>query len=122
MSFDRGQHVDEAAQYVRPDRFALVGAGHRQDLVGRNAEMIRPKPNEPLDEADFGGDGRFDADFALVLHELHWQCWWRVLLSLSRLRHGGLRIRAWVRRVGGGRTHALPPRRLFWGLRPLFVF
>src|SRR5262245_61312946 len=45
MAFDRGQHVGEAAKDVRAYRLALIGTGHRKDLVGRNTEVIRPKPN-----------------------------------------------------------------------------
>src|SRR2546430_17098738 len=117
MGLDRGQHVDEAAQEVRSDRLALIGAGHRYDLIGRNAEMIRPKPNEPLDEADVGGDGGFDADFALVLNKLHRQCRGRILI-LSRLRYWSLRIPVRVWRAGGGRTPALRLGRLLGALRP----
>jgi len=65
MAFDRGQHVDEAAKDVRAYRLAFIGTGHRKDFVGRNTEVIRPKPNKALDEADLGGDGGFDADFGL---------------------------------------------------------
>src|SRR5262249_35373835 len=70
MAFDRGQHVGEAAKDVRAYRLALIGTGHRKDLVGRNTEVIRPKPNKALDEADLRGDGGFDADFGLVLNKL----------------------------------------------------
>src|SRR6476659_3069850 len=120
MGLDRGYYVDEAAQDVRSDRLALIGAGHRYDLIGRNAEAIRPKPNETLDEADVGGDGGLDADFALVLDKLHWQFRCRILI-LSRLRHGSLRIPIRVWRVGGGRTHALRLGRLLGALRQLFL-
>src|SRR5262249_7836355 len=60
MAFDRGQHVGEAAKDVRAYRLALIGAGHGKDLVGRNTEVIRPKPNKALDEADLRGDGGFE--------------------------------------------------------------
>src|SRR5260221_13500793 len=93
MAFDRGQQVGEAAKDVRAHRLALIGAGHRKDLVGRNTEVIRPKPNKALDEADVRGDGGFDADFGLVLNELSRQ--WRrllALLGLSRFRPASPRL------------------------------
>src|SRR5258706_477359 len=55
MALDRKQHVGEAAEHVRADRLALISAGHGRNLVGRDAEMIRPKPHQPLDETDVGG-------------------------------------------------------------------
>src|SRR5262249_36726851 len=124
MAFDRGQHVDEAAKDVRAYRLALIGTGHRNDLVGRNTEMIRPKPNKALDEADVRGDGGFDADFGLVLNELSGQ--WRrllALLDLSRFRLGSLRIPVWFHRsvVGRADNHALRLRLLLRTLRQLFL-
>src|SRR5262249_56093261 len=84
MAFDRGQHVDEASKDVRAYRLALIRARHRNDFVGRNTEVIRPKPNKTLGEADLRGDGGLDADFGLVLHKLNRQWRWLVLLVLSR--------------------------------------
>src|SRR6516225_1237554 len=120
MAFDRGQHVDEAAKDVRAYRLAFIGTGHRKDFVGRNTEVIRPKPNKALDEADLGGDGGFDADFGLVLNELNGQ--WRrllALLDLSRFRLGSLRIPAWFHRsfVGRADNDALRLRFLLRALR-----
>ena len=91
MAFDRGQQVGEAAKDVRAYRLALIGTGHRKDLVGRNTEVIRPKPNKALDETDLRGDCGFDADFGLVLNELsrQWRRLW-ALLGLSRFRLGSL--------------------------------
>src|SRR6516225_7748232 len=105
MAFDCGQHVDEAAKDVRAYRLAFIGTGHRKDLVGRNTEVIGPKPNKALDEADLAGDGGFDADFGLVLNELSRQ--WRRLLALlgrSRFRLGSLRIPVWFHRSVVGRA------------------
>src|SRR5262245_50174224 len=123
MAFDRGQHVDEAAKDVRAYRLALIGTGHRNDLVGRNTEVIRPEPNKALDEADVRGDGGFDADFGLVLNELNGQ--WRrlVLLSLSRFRRGSLRIGVRFHRiaVGHANNHALGLCLLLGALRQLFL-
>src|SRR5262249_25061683 len=123
MAFDRGQHVDEAAEDVRAYRLALIGAGNRKDLVGRNTEVIRPKPNKALDEADLRGDGGFNADFGLVLNKLSRQ--WRrlVLLSLSRFRRGSLRIAVRFHRIAIGHAdnHALGLCLLLGALRPLFL-
>ena len=119
MAFDRGQQVGEAAKDVRAYRLALIGTGHRKDLVGRNTEVIRPKPNKALDETDLRGDCGFDADFGLVLNELSRQ--WRrlVLLSLSRFRLGSLRIPVRVHRIAVGRAnnHALGLGLLLGALR-----
>src|SRR2546427_4372956 len=124
MAFDRGQHVDKAAKNVGAYRLAFIGTGHRKDLVGRNTEMIRPKPNEPLDEADLRGDGGFDADFGLVLNKLRRQ--WRrllALLSLSRFRVGSLRIPVRFHRIVVGRAdnYALRLRFFLRALRQLFL-
>ena len=63
MRLDRDQHVGEAAQDMRADRFAFESAGkraHARALVGGNTEMVRPEPNEPLDKADLGAKRRID--------------------------------------------------------------
>ena len=70
MAFDRDQHVGETAKDMRPDRFALISAGHRNDLVGRNAEMVRPEPHKPFDKADLGADRGLEAHFGFVLDQL----------------------------------------------------
>src|SRR6516165_12771400 len=123
MAFDRGQHVGEAAKDVRAYRLALIGTGHRKDLVGRNTEVIRPKPNKALDETDLRGDGGFDADFGLVLNKLSRQ--WRrlVLLSLSRSRVGRLRTLVRFHQIVVGRAdnYALRLRFLLRALRYLFL-
>src|SRR6266516_7752872 len=123
MAFDRGQHVDEAAKDARAYRLALIGAGHRNDLVGRNTEVVRPKPNKALDEADLGGDGGLDADFGLVLNKLSHEWRWLVLLSLSRFRLGGLRIpvRFHCIVVGRANNHALRLFLLLGALREPFL-
>src|SRR5262249_2650553 len=54
MALDGEQHVGEAPENVRPDRFALVAARHVGHHVPRNAEMVRPEPHQPFGEADFG--------------------------------------------------------------------
>ena len=56
MAGRRQQHVGEAAEHVRADRLALVAAGHAHRRVGRDAEMVRPEPDQPLDESDLGRD------------------------------------------------------------------
>src|SRR5262249_29034625 len=68
MAFDRGQHVSEGAEDARPYRLALIGTGHRNDLVGRNTEGIGPKQKTTLDEDDLRCDGDADASFALRLN------------------------------------------------------
>src|SRR5262249_52843620 len=80
------------AEDVRAYRLALIGTGHRKNLVGRNTEVVRPKPNKTLDEADVRGDGGLDADFGLVLNKQSRQLRLLVLLILSRPRVGSLRI------------------------------
>ena len=120
MAFDRGQHVGEAAKDVRAYGLAFIGTGHRKDLVRRNTEVIRPKPNKALDETDVRRDGGFDADFGLVLNKLSRQ--WRrllALLSLSRFRLGSLRIPVWRHRsvVGRANNYALRLRFLLRALR-----
>src|SRR5262249_42069841 len=123
MAFDRGQHVDEAAKDVRAYRLAFIGTGHRNDLVRRNTEVIRPKPNKTLDEADLRGDGGFDADFGLVLNEESRQLRLLVLLILSRSQVGSLRIPFCFHRFAVARadTYAFPPRFLLRALRYLFL-
>src|SRR5258708_3822103 len=102
MAFDRGQHVDKATKNVGAYRLAFIGTGHRKDLVGRNTEMIRPKPNKALDKADLRGDGGFDADFSLVLNKQSRQLRLLVLLILSRFPVGRLRIPVRFHRIGVG--------------------
>ena len=70
MAFDRLQQIGEAAEHMRTDRLALIGAGHADDLVGGNAEMVRPEPHQPLDKADIGIGGGVEARFGLVQEEL----------------------------------------------------
>ena len=53
MLFDRAQHVGETAGHIGADRLALerAGAGAPDIALGdRNAEMIRPERDQPLDE------------------------------------------------------------------------
>jgi hypothetical protein len=56
MTFGGEQHVGEPAEHMRPDCLALIGAGH-YCVVSADAEMIRPEPNQALDEADVCRDG-----------------------------------------------------------------
>jgi len=114
MMFDGQQHVGKAAEHVRPDRLALVGAGdaaHRS-LVGRDAEMVGPEHHEPLEESGIRGrrvtaasggflDERVAADFC----------------GLRRRRCGaGGRGGRWRRGLLGRRGHG-PPTRSIAGLR-----
>ncbi len=62
MALGRQQQVGEAAEHVRADGLALVSAGHAPDLVGRDAEMIGPEPDQPLDKTDFGAERGRDAN------------------------------------------------------------
>ncbi len=77
------------------DRLALVGAADRAHmaLVGRDAEMVRPEPDQPLDEADLGGERGIDARLGLVEIESAAGC--RTGLRPRRRRRllGGLRVR-----------------------------
>src|SRR5262249_8619727 len=123
MAFDRGQHVSKGAEDVRAYRLALIGTGHRKDLVGRHTEVVRPKPNKTLDEADVRGDGGFDAAIGLVFNEESRQLRLLVLLILSRPRVGRLRIPVWFHRIVVGRAdnYALRLRFLLRALRQLFL-
>ncbi len=70
MAFDRQQHVGKAAEHMRPDRFALVSARHRQNLVGRNAEMVRPEPDQPLDKAELSFERGVEPRFGFLQENL----------------------------------------------------
>src|SRR5262245_28872916 len=57
MTGRRHDHVFEATEDVRTDDVALVAAGERGDLrlaFSRDAQMIRPERDQPLDERPFG--------------------------------------------------------------------
>ncbi len=61
MPLDRLQHVGEPAEHERADRLALEGAGAgslRHAFGRRDAEMIGPEGDEPLDETDRRGASR----------------------------------------------------------------
>jgi hypothetical protein len=70
MAFDGDQHVGEAPKHVGADRLALVGADHGDIFVGRDAEMIRPEPNQAFDETDVGAGGCLVACSRFVLENL----------------------------------------------------
>src|SRR5580700_294 len=89
-----------------PDRFPLERAGHLHDLVRRDAEMVRPEPDQPLDEADIGAKRGIEARLGFVLKELlrqrrrwrrswfrYWR--WRLLLVCGVVR---IRRHAWLAR------------------------
>jgi len=53
VALGRDQHVLEAAEDMRADRLALIGASHdprHVALGGADAEMVRPELNEPFPE------------------------------------------------------------------------
>src|SRR4029077_16357954 len=55
MRLDSQQHVGEAPEDMRSDRFALEGTGddaHMGPLRRRDGEMVRPEHGEPLSKAD----------------------------------------------------------------------
>ena len=56
--------------HVRADRLALVGAGHAHRDVGRDAEVVRPEPHQPLDEPDLRRERRIEARLHLALEDL----------------------------------------------------
>ena len=60
------QQIDEAGEDMRADGFALIGAGHALDLVGRDAEMVRPEPRQPLCKSNLRRECRIDARLDLV--------------------------------------------------------
>ena len=70
MAFDGDQHVGEAPKHVGADRLALVGADHGDIFVGRDAEMVRPEPNQAFDETDVGAGGCLVACSRFVLENL----------------------------------------------------
>ena len=72
MGFDGDQHVGETPEHMGADRLALIGAGRRDVVIGRNAEVVRPEPYQPLDEADIGIDRRLVARRGFVLENLLW--------------------------------------------------
>jgi hypothetical protein len=58
---------------MRPDRFALIGAGeleHARALGGRDAEMVRPEPGQPLRKPDVGSGGSPHPGFRLLEEDL----------------------------------------------------
>ena len=79
MAFNRLQYVGEAAEHVRADRLALIGAGLRNNLVGGNAEMVRPEPHQSFDITDVGADGDVVAHLGFVVDKLRGQLRLRVL-------------------------------------------
>ncbi len=56
MAFGGQQKIGEAAEHMRADRLALIGAGHGNDLVGGDTKMVRPEPHQPFDKADIGSE------------------------------------------------------------------
>src|SRR5260370_33771256 len=72
MALDREQHVGEAAQQMRANRLALIGAAQRAHaaLVGGDAEMVRPEPHQPLDQTELGAERGVDEGFRLLVLEL----------------------------------------------------
>ena len=93
MTFHRKQHVAEAAQHMRADRFALVTAGHDRG-VGVDAEMVRPEPHQALDQAELGVDRSIEPRLGLFAKQLSRQ---RHRLGLS----GGGRCRIGLCLHGG---------------------
>ena len=61
MALGGQQQVGEPAEHVGADRLAFIGAGHAADLVGRDAEMVGPEPDQPLDKSDLGAERGRDA-------------------------------------------------------------
>ncbi len=83
MGFGGQQHVAEAAEHVRADDLAFIGAANLAHvaLVRRHAEMVRPEPDEPLEEADLGAERGLDARLGFR--------------EINLLRHPGTRIAHW---------------------------
>ena len=117
------QHVFEPAEDVRPDRLALVAAGERRDehlRRSRDAQMIGPERDEPLDErpirrhtlAERGtafGAGNADKGAPRLLPGFppRFSCSLRRLYRAT-LHGGGLADRAeGAKRIGNGLRRAL---------------
>ena len=49
MALHRLQKVGKTAKHVRSNGLALIGAGHCGVLVGGNAKVVRPEPDQSLD-------------------------------------------------------------------------
>src|SRR5262249_9844238 len=90
--FGGEQHVAEAAEHVRADDLAFVGAANLAHiaLVRRDAEMVRPEPDEPLEKADLGAERGIDTRLGFR--------------EINLLREAGARIALWR---GGGRGVSL---------------
>ena len=97
MGFDRQQHVAEAPEHMRADGFALVGAADLAHiaLVRRNAEMVRPEPDQPFDETDLGAERGIEACLGFI--EINLLRHARTGIGPGRCRRGRLIRRFHVR-------------------------
>ena len=98
MGFGGEQHVGEAAEHMRPDRLALIGAGETRHLVGRHAEMVGPEPHQPFGKADLGAERRGKARLGFaaddVAHHIGFFRFGRRGLGRGLGRRHGVWIRA----------------------------
>ena len=122
MALGGQQHVGKPADDVGANGLALIGAGHALNLVGRDAEMIGPEPDQPLHKSDLGAESGLDADFSLVEIELSPRigdgfggdlCRHRVGTLLAALHHhrgriGHLLPLGFLLRLGGEDRLGLP--------------
>ena len=86
------QQIGEPAEHARADGLALIGARHAADLVGRDAEMIGPEPDQPLDKPDLVAKRSRDANARFF--QVNWASRigdglsGHLLRHLARLRRG----------------------------------
>src|SRR5262249_22722043 len=110
MALGGEQHVGIAPEDVRPDRFALIAAGHVRHLFPRHAEMVRPEPDQALRKADFGIERGIEPGSDLLEEDLPLDG--RGLGELRRSGRSG-RLGALPRRAGVlARGPAAPSRRV----------
>ena len=98
MALDGQQHIGEPADNMGPNGLALIGPGHALNLVGRDAEMVGPEPDQPLHKSDLGAESGFGAGPCLVKIDLSPRirdgfggdlCRHRIGILLAALHHGG---------------------------------
>ena len=99
MAFGSKQEIGKAPENMRADCFALVAAGHVGHHECRDAEMVRPEPNQTLGKTDLSQECGVEPRFHLL----------QKIEPLGRRRLPGLRCRGGLgglRHLGGVLAHA----------------